>query len=137
VRPGLRAGEPGVLSANADEGYHFTGWSGACSGVADCSITVAGETSVAAAFASNPYLTIKVVGGKGRVNVPDLAQSCGKATCRYQFPFAAPTVVSAIPARGFRFAGWAGACTGTRRTCTVSLKADKTLTARFATTLKR
>ena len=44
------AGTPVTLSATAPVGYAFAGWSGPCSGQADCSFLLAGDTEVTAYF---------------------------------------------------------------------------------------
>jgi uncharacterized repeat protein (TIGR02543 family) len=40
----------------------------------------------------------------------------------------------ATPGPGYRFAGWAGDCTGTLRTCTLRLDGSKSAVARFVKT---
>jgi hypothetical protein len=86
--------------------------------------------TVTAAFAREPVLALSIR-GKGRVAVADLERTCA-ATCSLQLPYAAPTVLRATPARGWRFTGWRGACSGSRPACRVSLTADAGATASFA-----
>jgi uncharacterized repeat protein (TIGR02543 family) len=43
-----------ILGATARPGYTFSGWSGACSGTAQCTVTMAAAQSVTAAFAPTP-----------------------------------------------------------------------------------
>jgi hypothetical protein len=47
----LPRGSTVTLSASASAGWQFTGWSGACAGKRDCTVTVRGPTQVAAEFA--------------------------------------------------------------------------------------
>lgn len=47
------AGTPVTLKATPDSGYVFAGWSGGCTGTADCTITLSSNTTVVANFANN------------------------------------------------------------------------------------
>ena len=120
------------LAAAADAGFHFAGWSGAgCSGTDDCVLTPGADTSVTATFSPDPYVTLKVK-GKGRIQVADLDASCAKAKCAVQFPYGQRTTMRAVPAKGWRFLGWSGACKGTKATCAIAVKANAAATATFA-----
>jgi uncharacterized repeat protein (TIGR02543 family) len=49
--------DPGIsvtLTAVANSGYTFTGWSGACTGTGTCANTMSAARSVTAAFTQNP-----------------------------------------------------------------------------------
>ena len=46
-----------VLTATAGSGQTFSGWSGACSGTAPCTVTLSADTAVSAAFAATPVTT--------------------------------------------------------------------------------
>lgn len=49
------SGQSVVLTATADTGFRFVGWSGACSGTsASCTLSLTGSLSVIAVFASQP-----------------------------------------------------------------------------------
>ena len=56
--------------------------------------------------------------------------SCGQI-CTNDFPDMATVTLTATPAPGFVFAGWAGACTGTARTCTVTMNQSQNVQATF------
>ena len=122
-----------TLTAAADAGFAFTGWSGACSGTGTCSVTMSAAQSVTAVFSVPPQyqLTLYKSGsGTGAVSSSPSGINCG-AAC-YTF-FTANTVVtlSAAAATGSTFAGWSGACSGTGQ-CVVTMSAAQSVTATFA-----
>ena len=59
--------------------------------------------------------------------------SCGQTryACYAEYEDGETVTLRATPARGFRFAGWTGACSGGAATCRVRLTADRRVTARF------
>lgn len=67
--------------------------------------------------------------GLGKViSVPN-GIDCG-AVCRANFPIGAPLDLTAIPANGYRFTGWSGACTGLDK-CHIALAKPIGVTASF------
>ena len=56
---------------------------------------------------------------------------CG-TTCSANFASVTKVTLTAIPVSGYEFTGWSGACTGYGNTCTVTVDAPKTVTAKFA-----
>jgi hypothetical protein len=115
-----------VLAALPGPGQRFVGWKGACTGP-DCSLTLTAPLSVEAVFA--PVLTAKAaVVGKGRVTGHGL--SC-PTTCSASIGAGFPLVLTAKPVVGWRFAGWVGACSGTKLRCTVVPEANVSVRARF------
>ncbi len=109
-------------------GSTFDGWSGACSGTGACVLNMTAARTVAAQFTAMPLLTIVNVGG-GSVTSAPAGISCG-STCSARFPVGSPVDLTATPAPGAVFLGWAGACSGTS-TCSVALGADLSVTATF------
>jgi serine protease len=108
------------LTAAADVGWTFTGWSGDCSGAGACNVTMDGNKSVTATFTKNAHtLTINKI-GSGSVT-PDLPA-----------PYYHGDVVqlSATADTGWTFTGWSGACSG-NLACTVTMNSDQSITATF------
>lgn len=68
--------------------------------------------------------------GSGTVTSAPAGIDCG-ATCTATFTSGTSVTLTAAPAAGSTFAGWSGACTGTAKTCTVSVIAAVAATARF------
>jgi hypothetical protein len=67
--------------------------------------------------------------GKGKVTSSPGGIFCGK-TCSHEYAYGTSVRLRAQPARGSSFAGWSGACKGTRR-CTVTTNDSATVNAKF------
>ncbi len=125
-----------TLTATPSAGQTFTGWAGACAGTSlTCTLTMNANASVTAAFTGvvapppppppPPSASFKLVvklNGKGQVTSNPAGSS-----------FAAGTVVTltAAPGSGTPFVGWAGGCTGSSLTCSVTISADTQVIANF------
>ncbi len=80
-------------------------------------------------------LTVNKTGGPGvggTVTSIPAGIDCG-TTCSYLFPEGTLVTLYATPLNGATFAGWAGACTGSP--CTVTMTSNKALSARFTYTV--
>ncbi len=126
-----------TLTATANSGSTFAGWSGAgCSGVGVCTVTMSAAESVQATF--NPTVTTfaltvtKAGSGSGTVTSTPTGINCG-TSCSANFNSGTQVTLSEAPTTGSTFAGWSGACTGTG-TCTVTMSAAESVTATFNTT---
>jgi hypothetical protein len=119
------------LTATADAGSRFAGWSGACTGAdATCTFTPGvGAASVDAAFVKLATLTVR---RRGRGIVRDEAGkiACG-VTCVATVDDGSSTTLRAKPSRGYRFAGWTGACTGKTLVCSVRVSGPTAVGATF------
>jgi hypothetical protein len=104
-------GQSVVLVATPAPGSTFTGWSGACSGIADCALTLAGETSVTATFVTTRVpVGVTVYGpGGGRV-VDDQGHFC-LGTCVTDVVPGTHLTLGAEVLDG-PFQGWTGDCSG-------------------------
>lgn len=123
-----------TLQAAADEGSDFEGWSGtgvSCVGTGPCTVTVTEDTTVVGTFREIPRtLSVAVEGsGAGTVISSPAGIDCG-SVCSAVFPHASLVTLTATPATGSVFAGWAGACGGTGD-CVVTMDADQTVSATF------
>lgn len=83
---------------------------------------------------SNENLAVSIDGlslGSVVSNLPGI--DCGN-DCFHAFPTGARITLTATPSADARFVNWAGDCTGTRPTCTLSMDQARSTTARFEDT---
>ena len=128
-----------TLTAVADEGSIFTGWSGACTGIDPCAVTMDDDTAVTATFelvAGVDMFTLDVeVTGDGTGTVTSTPSGIdigeGETTDSASFAEGTEVTLTAVAAAGSTFTGWSGACSGTE-TCSLSMNADESVTADFA-----
>jgi hypothetical protein len=103
-----------ILTTTPATGSAFAGWSGGgCSGTDPCTVTLNSSTSVTATFSLLPEtldVTLKG-GGTGSVTSSPAGISCG-TTCDHAYPYGTSVSLTASPAKGSSFAGWANSCTG-------------------------
>jgi uncharacterized repeat protein (TIGR02543 family) len=128
----LAVGTTVTLTAKPDSKSTFTGWTGDCVGTsATCTFIITGENNVTATFAA------VVAGGGGTASSFKISISKnGKGTVTANpsaASYASGTVVilTAIPDAGQPWVGWAGACSGTATTCTLTMTANMNVTANF------
>ena len=110
-----------ALLAEPGKGKRFVGWSGACTGRADCNVALESPVSVTATFGPTRVPVALTRTGKGTIAcVP----KCGTT-------FAAGTrlTLRAVPAKGWKFASWTGDC-ATVRIATCRPKTDFHVRAR-------
>lgn len=129
--------EPGALvtlSAVADPGMVFTGWTGICnSAVLICQVLMDSAHDVSATFEPAPtrLLTVRSEGG-GSVSSDPAGLSCA-STCARRFAEGAVVTLTATPEAGFAFGGWGGACSGTG-VCKATMDEAHDVSARFQQT---
>ena len=125
-----------TLAATPAAGSTFTGWfGGKCSGIGACRLTLGSDTTVTATFTRLPAppVTLTVVragSGGGTVTSGPAGIDCG-SSCSAVFAQGTHVTLSAAPAGQSRFEGWSGACATASTTCTVTLSADRSVTATF------
>jgi hypothetical protein len=89
-------------------------------------------------LSSSTYDLRVVLAGNGKGKVTGTNGITCPRVCRHTYPLgsSAKTTLTATPAAGSRFAGWSGGgCSGTVKTCMLSLSSARTVTARFASTV--
>ena len=133
-----------TLTAVPASGSVFAGWSGGgCTGTGSCAVQINNNITVTATFDTSApapppsgtfTLTVTKVqdGGTGNVASSPAGIDCG-AMCTASFASGTSITLFASPTTG-RFANWTGGpCAGsTNPSCTFTLGANTTATARFA-----
>jgi len=135
--PSFPAGTAVTLLAAPNAGSAFAGWTGACSGTGDCSITLGEPKSVTAQFAAIlPSIAVSGTGSGSVSSSPSglactIASGTPSGTCNAAFNSGTAVTLTATPAAGWTFAGWGGDCTGTG-TCQPNVTANRAVVANFA-----
>jgi hypothetical protein len=117
------------LSATAAPGSQFLRWDGACSGSADCALTMNAALSVTATFVPSVVSLAVKVRGRGSVRSTPRGITC-PGHCASRFGYGTPVRLRATAPEGWRFAAWSGACRG-HGACVVSEDDDRRVTATF------
>jgi uncharacterized repeat protein (TIGR02543 family) len=117
------------VTATANAGYQFTGWSGTggCTGTGACTVTINGDKSVTANFAvaQEQFTLTLTTGGSGTGTVGALPSSPNG-----KYNAGTNVNVTATPGSGCKFKGWTGACIGTG-SCSVRMDSPKNVVATF------
>lgn len=135
---------PGVGLTETATGFFWTAQTGGSIGAANLTPAITAATFINTSnnptdiAASRWALTVTKAGtGAATSTVTAAASSatqnglsCGQI-CTNDFPDMAPVTLTATPAPGFVFAGWAGACTGAAKTCTVTMNQSQNVQATF------
>jgi len=121
------AGSTVAVTATPASGYVFTGWSGSASGTTNpLTLTMDGNKSVTANFSQQQSYTLTTsVSGSGTITKSPDAASYVSGTA---------VTLTATPAGGYTFDGWSGAVTGTTNPVSITMDANKTVTATFSQT---
>ena len=119
-----------TLTATPANGWGFSGWGGACSGVGNCVVTMSAAQSVTATFAQTQYTLNVSVAGNGTLTSSPVGISC-PSVCTMNYASSTPVTLTATPTGGATFNGWGGACTG-NGSCLVTMNSIESVTAIFS-----
>ena len=112
------------LGVQADPGYAFAGWEGACSGSSvPCSLALGSDTAVTARFGRPGALQVRVV---GHGTVDQCTTRCTRAVVGGQ-----QLTLTARPKASARFLRWEGACHGRAPECSIVAEPGTTVRAVF------
>ncbi len=122
-KAGYASGEVITLTATADLGWSFAGWSGDLSSSANpVDVTITGDTSIIATFTQDEYLLTVTVNGSGIViRNPDLAT--------YHYGDWVTLTPAAAP--GWAFSNWGGVASGSETPLSIQILADTPVAADF------
>jgi len=117
-----------TVTATPASGATFTSWSGAATGTAN---------PVTVAMDGNKTLTANFSGGGGATSYTLTVNTSGNGSTSpapgsHSYASGTPVQVTATPGSGATFTSWSGAATGTTNPATVTMDADKSLTATFS-----
>ena len=118
------------LTATPDTGYDFGGWSGACTGIGACSLTMTAARSVGATFTIQRYTLTVTAPTHGTVSGTGITCGTGGADCTETFDYGTVVSLTATPDTGYNFGGWSGACSGIGA-CSPTMTAARTVGATF------
>jgi phospholipase C len=124
-----------TLTASPTGDSSFAGWSGACSGVLSCMVTLTKPTSVIGTFNALPVLGVTLAGtGAGSVASNPSGIDCGQ-TCSGIFSVGTQVTLTETAAKKSSFVGWAGgSCSGSGSTCTFTMNVSQQVSATFNST---
>jgi uncharacterized repeat protein (TIGR02543 family) len=118
------AGSLANLTATANSGYVFTGWSGDASGTSSSvTVTMNANKSVTANF--EPVVTSYTL---STAAIPSIG---GTVTAGGIFTAGSVVSITATPNSGYIFVGWSGDASGTSLTTSITMNANKSVSANF------
>ena len=120
------------LSATADPGFTFAGFTGAeCHRQQTCAVVMSRARGVEATFRQNYTLTVAKVGsGSGTVSSSPAGIECGPS-CSHDYAEGTQVELTATTETGSTFAGFSGADCQNQLTCTVAMSRVRNVDATF------
>jgi len=114
-----------TLTATPASGYTFTSWSGDATGsTSPLSVTMNSNKNITANFTA-------IVGGPFTLTTTAVNGTVAKLPNAATYISGATVVLTPTPATGFVFSSWTGDATGTASPLTVTMNANKNITANF------
>ncbi|MEY4364900.1 MAG: hypothetical protein RLZZ305_244, partial [Actinomycetota bacterium] len=129
----FNSGQNVVLTATPSSGWVVSSWNGGgCSGNSStCTVAMTDNASVTATFVQQFALAVTQVGSGTVSSSPSGISLNAAGSASYSFDTGTSVTLTATAASGWRFSGWAGACTNSSGTCTVSMTTARTVSATF------
>ncbi len=122
-QPNYNSGTMVQLTATADPGWTFTGWSGDAAGSTNpLSVTMSSNKSITATFTQNTYTLSVVASGSGSV---------AKNPDQPNYNSGTMVQLTATADPGWTFTGWSGDAAGSTNPLSVTMSSNKSITATF------
>lgn len=139
-------GDPVTLTAEAEEGWEFAGWTleggefGAAANCeepeeAECELTIEENTTVRAVFVRWPALNLEAK-GSGAGSFECAVEGGLPEECEESYPRDTGVVLLAAAGEESEFTGWGGACAafGTEAECELTMEGPRSVSATFEST---
>ncbi len=122
-----------LIATSSSDNTMFFGWSGACTGMGTCRVTMDKAQTVTAFFPTlvDEYKLSLEKSGSGSIvtSIADgISYTCGEV-CLFSCGSGDVYELEARPSQGWRFTGWSGACSGTGA-CVVTMDTDRAVTVK-------
>jgi uncharacterized repeat protein (TIGR02543 family) len=124
------AGTSVTLTATPAAGYTFTGWSGDATGTsASITVTMDANKTVTANFQQQTTTTTTYTLSTSAA--PAAGGTVTRSPNAAAYDSSTAVTLTATPAAGYTFSGWSGDATGTGASVTLTMDANKAVTANF------
>ena len=120
------------IIATPEYGYAFKNWQGDCTGTGACQMTIDGAKVITVNFEAKPIFTLNTSNSSGgSISLKDGTLACAADTvCNFNIVENEAVIIKPLPARGYIFTGWTGACTGISG-CNLTMSANQSVVATF------
>ena len=122
------SGDVVSISATADAGYNFVNWSGDVSdpNAASTTVVMDDDKTISANFASDTTYPLTITAS------PSAGGTTDPIPGTHNYAENEMVQVTAIPNSGYHFVNWTGDASGTDSVITITMDAEKNITANFA-----